>query len=246
MRFSKFSLTAIIFAIMTNSAIAGDLSNAQTISKTGDWRVTRVIDNMTDKASCTGLYKNNFDIQLSENKLYIDMRGKGSVDGFTFRIDDDQPITQLPTKIEQNIGVVRIGGETNDDKIAFSRLLKGNRLRVRVLTLLGSAEDYDISLNGFSESYAVITGSDCGSTQQQPNQTSTNNNDTVSIPKEISGLIKKTDFLNDKCRGGSGDNPETMKSCDERDKYVDLLHKKGWCYGTSSQIEADKTWQKCE
>ena len=245
MKMSKFLLMPLAFAIMTNSAIAGDLSKAQIISKTGDWRVTKVIDSMTDKASCTGLYKNNFDIQLSENKLYIDMRSKGSVDGFSFRIDDDQPITQLPTEIEKNIGIVRIGGETNEDKAAFSRLLQGNRLRVRVLTLLGSDENYDISLNGFNESYAVITSTECGSTQQQKNQTSTDNN-TMLIPKDISGLIKKADFLNDKCRGGSGDNPETIKSCDERDKYVDLLHNKGWCYGKASQIEADKTWQKCE
>lgn len=66
------------------------------------------------------------------------------------------------------------------------------------------------------------------------------------IPSDVAGIIEKTDLLNEQCRGGSGDNPATMKACDSREKYVGLLKKKGWCWGNDTQIGAEKTWQPCQ
>lgn len=59
-------------------------------------------------------------------------------------------------------------------------------------------------------------------------------------------LIKQADKLNDQCRGGSGDNPATIKACDKRDKLVVQLKAKGWCYGHEGQAEFQRKWEKCQ
>jgi hypothetical protein len=64
-------------------------------------------------------------------------------------------------------------------------------------------------------------------------------------PKAIQQLIASERKLNDKCRGGSGDDPATQKACDQRDALDRKLQSAGWCYGRPDQIEADKTWQPC-
>lgn len=64
-------------------------------------------------------------------------------------------------------------------------------------------------------------------------------------PKDIAALIAREEELNDKCRGGSGDNPATMKACDERDVLVKQLKAKGWCWGREDQYGYQKYWQKC-
>jgi hypothetical protein len=63
--------------------------------------------------------------------------------------------------------------------------------------------------------------------------------------KQIDVLIAQEEELNHKCRGGSGDEPATMKACDERDAIVEKLKTKGWCWGHDGQVEFKKQWEKC-
>ena len=46
----------------------------------------------------------------------------------------------------------------------------------------------------------------------------------------VAALEKRYDDLNDKCRGGPGDDPETVKSCDEREHVAALLKNDGYCW----------------
>ena len=76
--------------------------------------------------------------------------------------------------------------------------------------------------------------------------TPSNSRDGVSgVSADIRELINKETALNGKCRGGHGDNPETWKACDERDKIIAQLKSKGWCYGHNGQMEYERTWQQC-
>ncbi len=59
---------------------------------------------------------------------------------------------------------------------------------------------------------------------------------------DVKTLIDKEETLNDKCRGGSGDDPETISACDERDHIFKEIEKKGWYWGPDDAIEADKHW----
>jgi hypothetical protein len=58
--------------------------------------------------------------------------------------------------------------------------------------------------------------------------------------------IATEETLNDKCRGGSGDDPQTWQACRERDALVKKLETEGWCWGHSGQIEADRQWELCQ
>lgn len=67
----------------------------------------------------------------------------------------------------------------------------------------------------------------------------------VEPPKAVVKLMKQQEQLNEQCRGGSGDNPATMKACDQRDKVLTKIEAEGWCWGHDEQTGADKTWEPC-
>lgn len=58
-------------------------------------------------------------------------------------------------------------------------------------------------------------------------------------------LIDQMEKLNSQCRGGSGDNPATMKACDQRDAVMAQITRRGWCWGPDSVPEASKGWIRC-
>lgn len=64
-------------------------------------------------------------------------------------------------------------------------------------------------------------------------------------PAKVAKLINQFESLNDKCRGGSGDKPETWKACDKRDALYPKINSLGWCFGHNEQTESDKVWEKC-
>lgn len=67
--------------------------------------------------------------------------------------------------------------------------------------------------------------------------------ETPGIP--IQNLISQYKKLNEKCRGGPGDDPATMVSCNQREKlYQDIL-KAGWCLGPKDAPGYQKDWMQC-
>lgn len=67
----------------------------------------------------------------------------------------------------------------------------------------------------------------------------------TTAPEEIKQLIAKVEPLNDRCRGGSGDDPRTMAACDQREEFVEALRARGWCYGHEPQPMSDRDWEPC-
>ena len=65
------------------------------------------------------------------------------------------------------------------------------------------------------------------------------------VSPEIAGLLQQYAVDNDHCRGGSGDNPETSKWCDARDRDDQQLTKLGWCYGPENVPGSKQQWQPC-
>jgi peptidoglycan hydrolase-like protein with peptidoglycan-binding domain len=66
-----------------------------------------------------------------------------------------------------------------------------------------------------------------------------------SAPPEIAPLLERERWLNDKCRGGSGDDPLTADYCALRDKADAQLQAKGWCWGHAGQYGYQKGWELC-
>lgn len=61
----------------------------------------------------------------------------------------------------------------------------------------------------------------------------------------VKALIGRYMSYNEQCRGGSGDNPSTLKACQLRDKAYIAIKKSGWCWGPPEVSNVDKSWLKC-
>lgn len=67
----------------------------------------------------------------------------------------------------------------------------------------------------------------------------------VQEPKQsVSQLIEQWEELNENCRGGSGDDPDTMKACDQRTGVSDRLEAMGYCY--NGETTASSEWNRCK
>ncbi len=125
--------------------------NAEKPRRFGNWDVEKEIDPMTDKASCTALYRGKPYVQLSLGAFFIGMRGRGSVEAITLRFDDNPPRTmRLPSRLEKEIGAVQFTPEE------LNNLLYAKRLRVQVLTLLGSLVNEDLDLTGTQDAWSAV------------------------------------------------------------------------------------------
>jgi hypothetical protein len=70
---------------------------------------------------------------------------------------------------------------------------------------------------------------------------------SVALPDPLSiPIIAQYEQLNETCRGGSGDEPATMKACDDREALYPKVSAQGYCYGTlDDPDEASKNWHRC-
>lgn len=60
----------------------------------------------------------------------------------------------------------------------------------------------------------------------------------------VNVLIEKWEGLNENCRGGSGDDPDTMKACDQRSGVSERLEALGYCY--SREENSTEVWRTCK
>ena len=65
------------------------------------------------------------------------------------------------------------------------------------------------------------------------------------LPAGIAQLVAQEAVLNDRCRGGSGDDDATGKACAARDMIFKQIEAEGWCWGHDGQAEADRDWEPC-
>lgn len=114
------------------------------------WTVNEKNDAMTDRKSCTALYKGGWTYQGTEKTLYISLRGRGGVKSYSVRIDDSPPNNlQLASEMEKKLSAIDLAPY-------FPQLLEAKRLRVQVLTILDSVLVEDIDLNGFKDAIEKV------------------------------------------------------------------------------------------
>lgn len=136
---SKLAL-AFAMAAISSTAIA-NLATAPTVFSSGEWSVVRTVDTMSDKTSCTGIYKGDRSIQLTREALYISVQG--GIESITLRFGEQAAERlRLPTDIEKKVRAVSISGNS------FQKLLGSDRLRVQVLTLVRGIATFDLDLSG--------------------------------------------------------------------------------------------------
>jgi hypothetical protein len=128
-------------AIVGTCALGANLGDAPIVFRSGEWSVLRTLDQMTDQTNCTGIYKKDYAVQLTDDELFVKVRG--GVKGVTLRFGD-QPAEKLrlATKSERSLSSVSIEGGD------FTKLLGSTRLRMQVLTVLDTVAEVDIDLTG--------------------------------------------------------------------------------------------------
>jgi hypothetical protein len=73
-----------------------------------------------------------------------------------------------------------------------------------------------------------------------------NNNQEKNGSVDIFKLLAQEREANDRCRGGSGNDPQTFAACSTRDALVVKLNKLGWCYGKRNQSGYQMSWHQCD
>lgn len=149
-------ILAIVAGGATPTIIFAGLGNQPVVFKSNGWSVVRGKDAMTDKPTCTGLYKSRFDIQVGAEKFYITLRGRGGVSSYMLRFNDESPLElRLASDLEKNGSTIIV------EDADFKKLLSSKRLRVRILTVLDSLIDEDINLTGLENMHKFLIGPEC-------------------------------------------------------------------------------------
>lgn len=140
--------TTLLFTLTAQSANAS-MKNAKVALISGSWKVLHDKDIMTDKTTCTGIYKDNYGVQLSDDILFIKV--PGGIQSVTLRFGDEpaEPL-RLPTKMEKEIGVIMIEGHE------FKKLKSVSKLRYQSATLVKGVESGELDLTGFAEALKSI------------------------------------------------------------------------------------------
>lgn len=123
---------------------------ADKVFRRGVWHVHETLDPMTDKKSCTALYRNGWAVQGTANTLYVSVRGRGGVRAYIVRVDDSpaDPLV-LATDMEKKLSAVDLAPN-------FERIYNAKRLRLQISTILSTMINEDIDLNGLKESIDYI------------------------------------------------------------------------------------------
>lgn len=137
------TLLATILITLTSLPASANLKSAKVALVSGNWKVLHDKDMMTDKTDCTGIYKNNYGIQLTKDTLYISV--PGGIQSVTLRFGDEpaQPF-RLATEMEKKVGVIILTGSV------FQKLQSVSRLRYQSSTLVDSVKSGDLDLTGLA------------------------------------------------------------------------------------------------
>lgn len=140
---------AAAFAVVMNHPAIAAFKDAKLAFKSGNWSVYRSIDSMKDTVNCTGVYKENYGIQLTDDTLFITV--KGGLESVTLRFGDKSAHDlRLATEMEKKVGSIIISGAD------FAELLDSNRLRVQASTLIRGLANEDLDLSGLSQAVSNI------------------------------------------------------------------------------------------
>lgn len=140
---------AFILAACICAPAFADLKTAKETGVFGEWHVLQSVDKMTDAVECTGIYKNDYNIQLTEKAIYL--RVSGGIESIKLRFGNDPANeTRLPGEIEKKSRVVLLEDQE------FRNAIYSDRLRIQVLTVISGVKEYDINSSGLVDALKHI------------------------------------------------------------------------------------------
>ena len=145
------AIFSVIISILTfqHPGYAQSLRDATVVFRAGNWKVLRLVDPMDDTVRCTGIYKDDYRIQLSPDNLFIGIQG--GIETVTLRFGD-KPAQKLrlASEMEKKIRSAIITGAE------FEELNGSKRLLYQVNTLISGIKTGEINLDGFDEALSNI------------------------------------------------------------------------------------------
>jgi hypothetical protein len=144
-----FTLAGIAAIVISTNSHGQGLKDAAIAFQSANWKVLRSIDSMKDTTSCTGIYKDNYAIQLTTDTLFLGVQG--GIQSVTLRYGDKAARSlRLADEMEKKIRSVIIKGAD------FAELSGSDRLRYQVSTLVSGIKTDELDLVGFEETLANI------------------------------------------------------------------------------------------
>lgn len=175
MKISHQGIGAVLL-FAASIAFGADLAKAPVTFRSGNWKVLRTLDAMDDKVHCTGIYKEDYSIQLTDHSMYVSIRG--GLESVTMRFDDKPAQSnRIAQRAEKEIDAIVIDGAN------FEALKNSSRLRIQALTLVRGIEEKDFDLTGITEAVQHIQ-SGCPLPASSPLSSTKQNSDsscTVSL-----------------------------------------------------------------
>lgn len=142
-------ILVVAFCVAAFGSAQAGLKDAAKVGTFGNWTILRDVDKMTDKVVCTGVYQQDYATQLTDQGLYISV--KGGLSSVTLRFDElpARPM-RLAEKIEKDVRAVMLEGPD------FDLAVSSTRLRGQVLTLISGVQTFELDLTGIREAVANI------------------------------------------------------------------------------------------
>jgi hypothetical protein len=156
-------LSVLMLMLVSVTTYAQSLKDAKVVLRSGNWKVLRTTDPMKDTTSCTGIYKENYSVQLTSETLYIGVQG--GIEGVTLRFGD-KPARglRLAQEMEKRIRSLILSGSE------FSELSGSTRLRYQVSTLVSGIKTDEIDLAGYDAALAYIRAGCASGADPAPQQ----------------------------------------------------------------------------
>lgn len=145
----KAGLATLVLTIAMGAQAQTSLKDAPATLEMNNWTVLRQVDPMTDKVSCTGIYKKSPAVQVSSNGLYI--RVAGGLESVTLRFDNEPArAMRLPTTMEKQVRAIILDGGD------YQKALESTRIRYESLLLIRGMASGDLDISGIKEVAAHI------------------------------------------------------------------------------------------
>lgn len=149
MKVNIYFIAVTMITVLIGQSVFAGFKDAKLAFKAGNWSVYRSIDPMKDTVDCTGVYKENYGIQLTDNTLFVSV--EGGLKSVTLRFGDKPARDlRLASSMEKRVGSIIISGQD------FAELLESQRLRVQASTLIRGLANEDLDLSGLSEAVENI------------------------------------------------------------------------------------------
>ena len=147
----RILLCFIVGLLACNVSFSADLNAGKMVFKSGDWSVLQTPDLMTGKKSCTALYRDAYQVLLTDDGLFISLAASGGLKKYSVRFDDE-PASEdrLASSFEKDIQSIAF---KHDD---YLRVLASKKLRVHVLTAGDQMVDENIDLTAIGLVHGVM------------------------------------------------------------------------------------------